>query len=498
LGGIVPARRVLTFAVLAAFSLVLAACGSGGGNDASSGGSTASGAALVRTGLLAFVAIDSDTGSGQWQQFDDLAHTFPGRDKTIAKLKSELAKEGVEYENDVKPALGPELDLAVVSGGTEQSTRVVGLTKPDDVAAFKALVTKLNASDSSGHTAVYRQVGDGWYAVSDSQLAITSALKGDQAALADDDTFKQAMGKLSGDALVKAFLDGQRLNALASQVAAKGGGSSLDPSLLGLDNLRYVAVSASAEDDGIRIRGASSGGPATGGGETTLADSVPGDAFVLLDFLGQGTTAQLGLLKSSPQFAPVLAELKEYGVTLDEVLALLNGEVAFYARSAGVIPELTLVLEPKDAAAALATIDTLMEHLAAESGGKVENGTQDGHPVKTVDLGNFAIHYGAVGGKVLLTSGLNGIADYGTSGDRVPDSADFKEAKDAAGMPDSTGGFAYIDVKDVLPLLEGLAALSGESLPSDITENLRPLRSFLAWSEGGSDVRTYDAFLQIK
>jgi hypothetical protein len=260
-----------------------------------------------------------------------------------------------------------------------------------------------------------------------------------------------------------------------------------------------VAVSASAEDDGIRIHGASSGGPATGGGETTLADAVPGDAFVLLDFLGQGTTDQLGrLLKSNPQFAPVLDELKEYGVTLDEVLALLNGEVAFYARPAGVIPELTLVLEPKDAAAALATIDKLTEHLAAASGGKVESGSQDGHPVKTVELGNFAIHYGAVDGKVLLTSGLNGIADFGASGDRFPDSADFKEAKDAAGMPDSTGGFAYIDVKDVLPLLEGLAALSGKGLPSDVTENLRPLRSFLAWSEGRPDSRTYDAFLQIK
>jgi hypothetical protein len=495
---IVPARRVLTIVVLAALSLVLAACGSGGGSDARSGGSTPSGAALVRTGLLGFVAIDSDTGSDQWQQLDELAKKFPGRDKAIAHIEDELTKEGLDYESDVKPALGPEVDLTIASAGTEKSTRVVGLTKPDDPAKFEALVQKLNASDSGGDKAVTRQLEDGWYAISDSQLAITSVLKGDQTALADDDTFRQAMGKLPADTLVKAFLDGQRLGALASQAAAKGGGSSLDPSLLGLDNLKYLAVSASVEDEGIRIRGASSGGPAAGGGETTLAEGVPGDAFVLLDFLGQGTIDQLGRLKSSPQFAPVLDELKEYGVTLDEVLALLNGEVAFYARSAGVIPELTLVLEPKDAAAALAIIDKLMEHLAAESGGRVENGTQDGHPVKTVKLGNFAIHYGAADGKVLLTSGLNGIADYGTSGDRLPDSADFKEAKDAAGMPDSTGGFAYIGVKDVLPLLEGLAALSGESLPSEVTDNLRPLRSFLAWSEGGPDSRTYDAFLQIK
>jgi hypothetical protein len=477
-------------------ALLVTGCGGGSQNTSAGGSSIPAGASMVRAGVVAFVAIDSDTGSDQWQQLDELAQKFPGRDKAIAHIDEQLTNEGVDYESDVKPALGPELDLAIASAGTEQSTRVVGLTKPDDPAKLKALVDKLNSD--SGDDAVSREVGGGWYAISDSQLAITSVLTGDQTALADDDTFKQAMGKLPADTLVKAYLDGQRLGALASKAAAGGGGGgSLDPSLLGLDNLEYVAVSASAEDDGIRIRGASSGGPA-GGGETTLAEGVPGDAFALFDFLGQGTTDQLGRLKASPQLAPFLEELKEYRVTFDELLSLLQGEVALYARPGGVIPELTLVLAPKDASAALATIDRLMEHLAEESGGRVENGSQDGHPVKTVKLRNFAIHYGAVDGKVLLTSGLNGIADYGASDDHLPDSEDFKEAKDAAGMPDSTGGFAYVDVKDVLPLLEGLAALSGESLPSDVTENLRPLRSFLAWSEGGPDARTYDAFLEIK
>jgi Protein of unknown function (DUF3352) len=486
-------RHLLPFLLLA---FLVAGCGGGSSNTSAGGSSIPEGASLVRAGLVGFVAIDSDTDSDQWQQLDELAQKFPGRDKAIAQLEEELTKEGLDYETDVKPALGPELDLAITSAGSEKSTWVVGLTKPNDPAKFTALVEKLNSSDSTDDHAVSRELQGGWYAISDSQLAITSVLEGDQTALADDDTFKQAMGKLSADTLVRAFLDGPRLRALASRAATSGGGS-IDPSLLGVDNLRYLAVSAGAEDDGIRIHAASSGGQA-GGGETTLADGVPGDAFAVLDFLGKGTTDQLGRLKSSPQFAPLLAELKEYGVTFDELLSLLQGEVAFYARPSGVIPELTLVLDPRDASAALATLDKLMEHLAEESGGRVESGTQDGHPVKTVKLGNFAIHYGAVDGKVLLTSGLNGIAAYGTSGDRFPDSDDFKEAKDAAGMPDSTGGFAYIDVKDVLPLLEGLAALSGENLPSEVTENLRLLRSFLAWSEGGSDSRTYDAFLQIK
>lgn len=88
-----PARRVLTIVVLAALSLVLAACGSGGGSDARSGGSTLSGAALVRTGLLGFVAIDSDTGSAQWQQLDELAKKFPGRDKALARIERAFTKQ---------------------------------------------------------------------------------------------------------------------------------------------------------------------------------------------------------------------------------------------------------------------------------------------------------------------------------------------------------------------------------------------------------------------
>jgi hypothetical protein len=138
-----------------------------------------------------------------------------------------------------------------------------------------------------------------------------------------------------------------------------------------------------------------------------------------------------------------------------------------------------------------------MTHLAAEAGTRVQNGTQGGHEVKTVAFGQFAIHYGAVDGKVILTTGLNGVADFG-SGGSLSDSADFKEAKSAAGMPDSTGGIFYVDLKNALPLLEGVAGLSGHNLPPSVTDNLRPLRSLLAWSEGQNGERTFDAFLEIK
>ena len=317
--------------------------------------------------MLAFVSADSDLGSDQWQQLDKLAQKFPGRDQAVAKLQQELTKHGVDYEQDVKPALGPELDLAVVSAGAQSSPKVVALTKPDDPGKFKALVAKLNAKDSSGQRAVYREV-DGWYAVSDTQASITQALEGN-GPLADDPAFKEAMGKLSSDALVKAYVDGPRLNALVSQSASQRSGG-FDSSSLGLDKLKYVAASASAEDNGLRIKGASSGGPAGAGDfASELISGVPGDAFAFLDVNGQGTTDQLQKLKSSPQAAAAIAQLQQkLGVTFDQLVSLVSGEVAFYARQGVGIPELTLALAPQDPAAALATLDKLAAHLAAMSG----------------------------------------------------------------------------------------------------------------------------------
>ena len=490
-------RRTLQLVLLALLAALVAGCGGGSDTGTGGGSSIPSGASLVRAGVVAFVSIDSDTGSAQWQQVDELSQKFPGRDKAISRLKQSLSKEGVDYDRDVQPAVGPELDLAIVSGGTESSTKVVGLTKPDDSAKFKALVEKLNASDSSGDRAVYREV-DGWYAIADSQGAITEVLKGDRTALSEDSTFKEALGKLPADSLVTAFLDGQRLNALVTQAASQSSG--FDASALGLDSLKYISAAAGAEDDGVRVSGASSGGN-LGGGEFTsaLMDGVPGDAFAFLTFRGEGTADQLGKLRANPQFGAALTQFeKALGVSLDQILSLLRGEIAFYARPGAGIPELTLALEEKDESAALATLDKLAARLAAATGARIESGTQGGHRVKTIDFGQFAVHYGGLGGKVVITSGVKGIADFGASGEHLRDSADFKEAQEAAGMPDSNGGFVYIDLKDALPLLEGFASLAGERLPSEVSENLRPLRSFLAWSEGSQSARTFDAFLEIK
>jgi uncharacterized protein DUF3352 len=490
--------RFLTAALLATLAVGLAGCGSGSATTSASG---ESGSKLVRSDALAFVAIDSDLGSSQWQQLDELSKKFPGRSKALAQLKQGLAENGVDYEKDVKPALGPEVDVVLVSGPGPGQTSAVGLTKPKDAAKFKALVAKLNAHDQdpSAKPAVYKEIDDGWYAVSESQAQIDAALKGSSgAALSDDGTFKAALEKLPGEALVKAYVDGRQLNELI-QAQSQKSATPFDPSTLGLDKLEFIAASTSAESDGIRARGVTSGAN-VGGGEfsSKLLDGVPGDALAFLNFRGTGTTDQLKKLEANPTVIQALAQIQAVlGVSLDDILALLHNEVALYVRPGAGIPEVTLALETKDQTAALSTLDRLAARLAAATNGQVQPGTQGGHDVKTVNLGQIAIHYGGLGDKVLITTGVNGIADYG-NGSKLADSADFKQAKSAAEMPDSTGGFFYLDLKNSIPLLEGLAGLAGQTPPAEVTENVRPLRSFLAWMEGSGSTRTFDAFLEIK
>ena len=477
--------------LLAALALV---SGCGGGSGAT-GSSTESGATVVGEDALAFVSVSSDLGSSQWQQADTLARKFSFRDQALAQFKQELAKQNLDYDKDVKPALGPEVDVVVAEGASLNQTVAVLMTKPDDVAKFKALVSKANAS--GGSTAVYREVS-GWYLASDKQASIDKVLKGSGGSLADSSTFKDALDKLPGDALVKAYLNGKELGALVREAAAQQGGTTFDPSTAGLDKLDYVSASLSAESNGLRVRGAAKGAGtnALGAGDysSSLLDNVPGDALAFLSFRGGGTADQLKKLESNPRTASSLQQLQAMlGVSLDDLLALIRNEVGFYLRPGAGIPEFSLALSPSDKTAALSTLDKLAAKVAALTGGKVTSGT-----VRTIDFGQFALHYGLAGDHVLITSGLNGISDFGGSESKLPDSADFKEAKSAAGMPDSNGGFIYLDIKNAIPLIEGFAALSGQPLPPNVAGNLRPLRSFVAWSAGSGDSRTFDAFLEIK
>ena len=483
-------------AVVAAAAL--AGCGGGG---ATTGVSSESGATLVSGKALAFVSVDSDLGSSQWRKIDDLSRKFPGRDRLLGMVQEALAKQHLDWKDDVDPALGPEVDFAVVRGPTLEKTAAALLTKPDDPEKFKALVKKVDAADESDTTPTVVREVNGWSIAAESNAAIDRVLKGSNAALSDNGTFEDALAKLPDDALAKGYVNGSELAGLIRDVAQESS-SSFDASAVGFDKLDFIAASLGAEDDGVRLDGAVSGPGASsfsGGNYTSkLIEGVPADALAFLTLRGGGLTEQLKNLQSNALFSQAFRQFEAAtGVSLDDLLELLVNEVAFYVRPGAGVPELSLVLTPDDEAKALATLDKLATRLAEAAGGRVTSGTEAGHQVKTIDFGRFAVHYGALDDKVLITNGVSGIADYG-SGANLTDSADFKSAKAAAGLPDSNGGFIYLDLKSGIPLIESLAGLAGEPLPEEVTGNLQPLRSLLAWVAGSGDTRTFDVFLEIK
>jgi hypothetical protein len=495
--------RPLKPAAAAVAACVVVAVAVACGGTTKTGVSGDAGAALLNSRALAYVSVDSDLASDQWQQIDTLLKKFPGRETLLTGIRRGLAEKQLDYDRDIKPALGPEVDAAVYTGATADDVAVVVLTKPDSLDKARALVQKLKASaDPSGTTA--SRVIDGWLIVSDTEANLEQALKGSGSSLADDETFKHALGEQPDDGLAKAYVSGPQLAELAGMVyggsaqkAAAGG-----PSQFGLDKLKWIAASVAAQDDGIKLEGdfeLSDGGFAASSATSELISGVPADALAFVNFHGRNTEDQLRRLRGSPEFDQGLKLFEqELGMPLDDVLALFEHETAFYIRRGPGLPEFSLVLEAPDTAQALATIDRLAKRVATLVPARLGEETQGGLDVKTLNFGRVTVRWAGFDGRVLLTTAPTGIADYRASGDKLGDNSTFKDALDAAGAPDKTNGLFYVNVADAVELAKSYAGLGGAMLPADVRENLKPLRSFVAFATSSGDLTKTTAFLEIR
>jgi hypothetical protein len=484
---------------LAALALVVAglvsACG--GSTNNGPGGIGESGASLVSSGAVVYASVDSDLSSGRWQQVDELLKKFPIRDKLLDELKQALAKHQLDYDDDIKPALGPELDVASVPGTSAQDTPYAVFTKPDSIDKAKALVSKLNEGSSPEVT----RVVDGWLFIGDTQTMIDRVLKGSGSALADDSRFKEAFGQLPEDSLAKLYANGPALSKLVSSFSAVAQAAALQGS--DSNKLDWVAVAAFAEDDGIKIEGdakSTTGGSLVGPAYSSkLILGVPADSFAFLTYHGRGGSDPLKSLRQNPSFGEALRQIEqELGMPLDTVLALFQHETAFYVRRGPGLPEFSLVLEAPDTEQALTTINRLAARVATLSSARLGTEREDGLDVKTLDFGPVTVRWAGFDGRVLLTTSPTGISDYRSSGDKLADSSAYRDALDGAGAPEETNGLVYLNVGDLAHLIENYAGLAGGNLPAELEPNLKPLRSFVAYGGSDGDLTTFAAKLEIK
>jgi Protein of unknown function (DUF3352) len=494
--------RALRLSVLVVLACTLVGCGAD--EKAATGG----GAEIVPASAPVFISIDSDLGSSQWQTVDDLLHKFPGRPQLLAAIRSALRDEGLDYEQDVKPALGHEIDvvwLDFASGGQN----VVGLTQPKDEAAFRRLVEKGNREDPD-NALVLGEV-EGWTVLADSQAKIdrfrAAAAKG--AELADDETFTDAIGELPEDALVKAYAKGENLTTLFQRALQEFQGTGTDTHDLGVPaegSPEFISAALAAEGDGLRLAGATraESEPKTKATvfKSTLIGEVPGDAIAFLTFRGNDAFAKQA--RSSPTYKRSLGELqKMLGLPVDKLFELFAGEVALYVRPGTPFPEVTLLIpvssdEPAEEAA-FQRVDQLLKAITRLTPAQPCHAptVEDGVTVACVDFGRVEVRYAGFDEKVVVTTGQSPVAELRSDGTKLSDAEAFKDAKAAADLPDQTAGFLWVDVAKAVPMLLGLAQAGDAEIPAEVRANLAALKSLVLWADAEGRTSSFSAFVGI-
>jgi hypothetical protein len=476
--------RALSLLALLSSSLALAAAGCGGSEGGAAAGEEAA-ASVIPAGVVGYISVDSDLESAQWDRVKAMAEKFPGRDRAVAELLTELSDEGLEWERDIEPAVGPEVAIAVLLKGDE--ARPVVLTQPDDEAKLKALAAK---SDEMTAT---REIED-WWAVAETQADLDQFEQArDDGALADDDTYQAAIAELPDEAVATFYVDGAALTpALQRQAGAEF--------LTGDGRFVWLAGSLEALEDGAKLSGRVRTEDAGELGQAytpALLERVPARSLALVSFNNVG--AGIDQLRSNAftqEFVPQAEQM--LGITLAELGDLFGGEGALYVRQGAPIPEISLALAVSDEAKALATIDRLAQRIAPLVEARSGSTTVDGVSARYLEIQGVRVTYATFDGLLFVTSGPNGIAEFRGGGEKIGDDDAFTRTKEAAGLGDETSGFVYVNLQDAIGLIQGFAGIAGESVPPDVSANLAPLDTFLVQATRDGDESTFTGYVGIR
>jgi hypothetical protein len=474
--------RVLAALLVALLAFAVAGCGGDDEGGAAGGGDTGGAATIAPASAAGFISINADLESDQWKQAKELSQKFPGRQQLLDMIEKELADEGVDYARDVDPAIGPEVAFVFLEGSTDP----IGLTQPDDKEKLDALLAK---SDEQ----LVTEGIEGWTAIAETQSALDAFKRARESGpLADDGTFKEAMGELPDEALATGYGNGKALRSALAQI----GGTS---SLTGGGELVYIAAALEAVENGVKLAGLTESEGTRGGEpyEPTLLERIPSGAIAALSFNNaQQNISQLGSNPVVQQFLPEIE--RALGVTLTELGALFSGESAVYVRQGSPIPEITALLEADDPNAAVATLDKLATRVSGLVGGRPGSATVDGVRTKYLEVQGVRISYGTFDGMVVVTTGASAIRDLRSSDSKLGDDETFKRSSEAAGLEEKTSGFLYVNLREAITLIQGFAGLAGEDIPSEVSANLEPLDTLLVHATKDGDRFRFTGYVGLK
>lgn len=469
-------------AVLATLAIAVAAgCG---GKEGGPPGERASGAQVVPASTAFLLRLNTDFESEQLAALENLSERFP-----VLKQALESLGDGDVTLDELKAALGPELDLLALDRTDFDEEAFLGLTQPKDEAAFRALLERQDEPP------VVEEI-DGWQVFADERETI-DRFKNERrgGALAGDERFQEATGGLPEDALATLFIDGEALQEAVKEQREDGFREAV---LSGLERLRWVSAAVAVEEHGlgVELRVGAEGIEARPYA-SELVSEVPADALLFLSF--KGLDEPLEDLLANEELQKLLGPARQLlGETLEEVVALFEGELALYARPGTPLPEVTLVLKTPDVERDLATLDRLAGLVALATKKTPEETEVAGVTAKRLDFDQLSLYYAGFDGKLVLTTAESGIEGLAEPGLTLAEATRFQTAAEAAGLPGETAGFVYVDVAEALPLIENVAELAKKPIPAGVRENLEPLQTLLLYGSVDGDTAALKGFLAVE
>jgi hypothetical protein len=473
--------------------LVLAGCGGKAGAGAPAGADVAPASAA------AFVWFDTDLKSDQWRATKALLARFPGRAKLLAALNKELAKDNLDFDRDVKPALGDEVDIVWLDFAND-GENAVGLAKPRNRAKFEKLLA------ASKDTPLVSAQLDGWTIFSDEQKLLDRfRAEAREKALADDEAFTDAFGRLDEDTISRAYVSGR---ALQRAYERSFEGSPVRPGDFG--SFGPIIASAKAQQGGARVDADAEmhvqlkPDPTPDPYTAKLPRELPAGALLYVSYaqLDKELRATFNELeKVLPGFEQQRAQVEgAFGTSLEkDIYPLLSGEAAFAIYPGSPLPAFEFVLALKDEAKARRLVERLNGLLALSGEIQPKTARIGGVAVTEIPLPDegYTLRYAVFDHKLVISNARVAFSSP-RAGKKLADDPLYKAARDAAGTPSKSIGFVYANLRDGLPVAFEYARKDGEEITADTVANTRPLQSAILSFARDGDHFQGTGFVTIK
>jgi hypothetical protein len=266
-------------------------------------------------------------------------------------------------------------------------------------------------------------------------------------------------------------------------------------------NGKLIAAAAAvvAEDSGVRLKVYAKGDGSTEAPDVgDLLEDVPDGVIAFANFGLGGTADEVEKALESQPGAKESLDMAEamLGLSLDDLTSLFRDEAVLYVRPGVLIPEVTLVVKT-DGAEGKRTVDRLLEAATKLTGGETRSTEVDGLPGTEVSLGPVSIYVVADGDRVIVSTLERGIADYRSDGDKLADDGRYEDALDASGVGGDEDVYLYVDIDETYGLVERLLQLADEPVPSEVDENVEPLRAVVVSGKVDGDETESSIFLSL-